>query len=149
MFLSLIIPGPDYPGKNLSVYMQPIVEDLNHSWHHGTLTYDRASKTNFYMKVWLQYTMHDMPGEFTDEMWPYDELPQPSEMDALLKEGAPGINKNFVSWFMEKALMISLSTGTPPPAQVPMAGELPIMPSRATFAMAYYGSTPVSSLPNR
>ena len=62
MFLSLIIPGPDYPGKNLSVYMQPIVEDLNHSWHHGTLTYDRASKTNFYMKVWLQYTMHDMPG---------------------------------------------------------------------------------------
>ncbi|KAK1653185.1 hypothetical protein QYE76_070990 [Lolium multiflorum] len=62
MFLSLIIPGPHYPGKNLSVYMQPIVEDLNHSWHHGTLTYDRASKTNFCMRVWLQYTMHDMPG---------------------------------------------------------------------------------------
>ena len=38
MFLSLIIPGPDYPGKNLSVYMQPIMDDLNHSWHHGTLT---------------------------------------------------------------------------------------------------------------
>jgi hypothetical protein len=53
MFLSLIIPGPDYPSKNLSVYMQPIVDDLNHSWHHGMLTYDRASKTNFYMKVWL------------------------------------------------------------------------------------------------
>ena len=62
MFLSLIIPGPNYPGKNLSVYMQPIVDDLNHSWHHGKLTYDRASKTNFYMQVWLQYTMHDMPG---------------------------------------------------------------------------------------
>ena len=53
MFLSLIIPGPDYPGKNLSVYMQPIVDDLNHSWHHGTLTYDRASRTNFYMHIWL------------------------------------------------------------------------------------------------
>ena len=25
MILSLIIPGPDYPGKNLSVYLQPIV----------------------------------------------------------------------------------------------------------------------------
>ena len=37
-------------------------------------------------------------------MWPYDELPKPSEMDALLKEGAPGINKNFVSWFMEKVI---------------------------------------------
>jgi hypothetical protein len=37
-------------------------------------------------------------------MWPYDELPGPSEMDTLLKEGAPGINKNFVSWFMEKVI---------------------------------------------
>ena len=53
MFLSLIIPGPDYPGKNLSVYLQPIVDNLNHSWHHGKLTYDQASKTNFYMQVWL------------------------------------------------------------------------------------------------
>ena len=76
MFLSLIIPGPDYPGKNLSVYLQPIVDDLNHSWIHGTLTYDRASKTNFFMKVWLQYTMHDMPGYAltcgwcTDGKWP-------------------------------------------------------------------------------
>ena len=51
IFLSLIIPGPEYPGKNLSVYMQPLVDDLNHSWHHGTLTYDRASKKNFFMKV--------------------------------------------------------------------------------------------------
>ncbi|KAK1604158.1 hypothetical protein QYE76_027831 [Lolium multiflorum] len=40
--------------------------------------------------------------EFTDEMWPYDELPETSEMDTLLKDGAPGINKNFVTWFMEK-----------------------------------------------
>ncbi|XP_071676781.1 uncharacterized protein [Lolium perenne] len=41
------------------------------------------------------------------------------------------------------ALMTSLSSGTPPPAQVPMARDMPIMPSRATFAMTYYGSTPV------
>ena len=62
IFLTLIIPGPDYPGKNLSVYLQPLVDDLNHSWHHPTLTYDRASRTNFFMKVWYQYSMHDMPG---------------------------------------------------------------------------------------
>jgi hypothetical protein len=62
IFLSLIIPGPDYPGKNLSVYMQPLVDDLHQSWIHGTLTYDRASKKNFLMKVWFQYSMHDLPG---------------------------------------------------------------------------------------
>src|SRR3954468_20207322 len=55
IFLTLIIPGPDYPGKNLSAYMQPLVDDLNHSWHYPTLTYDRASRTNFFMKVWYQY----------------------------------------------------------------------------------------------
>jgi hypothetical protein len=62
IFLSLIIPGPKYPRKNLSVFMQPLVNDLHHSWHHGTLTYDRASKRNFVMKVWYQYSMHDLPG---------------------------------------------------------------------------------------
>ena len=62
MFLSLIIPGPEYPGKNLSVYMQPLVDDLHHSWHNGTWTYDRASKKNFLMKIWFHYSMHDLPG---------------------------------------------------------------------------------------
>jgi hypothetical protein len=30
IFLTLIIPGLDYPGKNLSVYMQPLIDDLHH-----------------------------------------------------------------------------------------------------------------------
>ncbi|KAK1630677.1 hypothetical protein QYE76_004992 [Lolium multiflorum] len=47
-------------------------------------------------------------------------------------------------------MMISMSTGTPPPARVTVAGDMPIMPSKAAFAATYYGSTPeVSSLPNR
>jgi hypothetical protein len=29
IFLSLIIPGPEYPGKNLSVFMQPLVDTCN------------------------------------------------------------------------------------------------------------------------
>jgi hypothetical protein len=62
IFLTLVIPGPDYPGKNLSVYMQPLIDDLHHSWVNGTWTYDRASKKNFFMKVWFQYSMHDLPG---------------------------------------------------------------------------------------
>ncbi|KAK1669701.1 hypothetical protein QYE76_057860 [Lolium multiflorum] len=39
-------------------------------------------------------------------------------------------------------MMISMSTGTPPPARVTVAGDMPIMPSRAAFAATYYGSTP-------
>nr|XP_051187557.1 dirigent protein 25-like [Lolium perenne]XP_051187558.1 dirigent protein 25-like [Lolium perenne] len=39
-------------------------------------------------------------------------------------------------------MMISMSTGTPPPARVTVAGDMPIMPSRAAFGATYYGSTP-------
>jgi hypothetical protein len=32
MFLSLIIPGPDHPGKGLNVMMQPLIDDLKKLW---------------------------------------------------------------------------------------------------------------------
>jgi hypothetical protein len=47
MFLSLIIPGHEYPGKNLSVFMQPLVDDLHHSWYFPRLTYDRHLQKKF------------------------------------------------------------------------------------------------------
>ncbi|KAG8082401.1 hypothetical protein GUJ93_ZPchr0014g46908 [Zizania palustris] len=61
IFLSLIIPGPEYPGKNMSVYMEPLMDDLVHAWEDGVLTYDRCTKTNFRMHVWYMYSLHDLP----------------------------------------------------------------------------------------
>ena len=59
IFLSLIIPG--YPGDNMSVYMEPLIDDLLRAWEDGVQTYDRATKTNFKMHVWYMYSLHDMP----------------------------------------------------------------------------------------
>jgi hypothetical protein len=39
-----------------------------------------------------------------DEQWFGTTDPSPAELDTLLKEGAPGIKKNFVTWFMEKVI---------------------------------------------
>ena len=61
MFLSLIIPGPHYPGKNMSVYMQPLMDELKEAWITGFRTYDRATRNHFDMFVWYQYSMHDLP----------------------------------------------------------------------------------------
>lgn len=61
MFLSLIIPGPNYPGKDISVFMEPLVDELIHAWQQGVLTYDRATKTNFIMRVSFLYSIHDLP----------------------------------------------------------------------------------------
>ena len=59
IFLSLIIPG--HPGNNMSVYMEPLIDDLLRAWEEGVWTYDQATKTNFRMYVWYHYSLHDMP----------------------------------------------------------------------------------------
>jgi hypothetical protein len=57
VFLSLIIP--EHPGNNMGVFMEPLFDELVHAWDHGVWTYDRATKTNFTMHVWYQYSLHD------------------------------------------------------------------------------------------
>jgi hypothetical protein len=42
------------------VYMEPLIDELVHAWEEGVWTYDRATKTNFRMHVWYQYSMHDL-----------------------------------------------------------------------------------------
>jgi hypothetical protein len=59
IFMSLIIPG--HPGNKMGVYMEPLIDELLCAWEKGVWTYDRATKTNFKMHVWYQYSMHDLP----------------------------------------------------------------------------------------
>ena len=40
IFLTLIIPGPNYPGENMNVYMQPLKDELQEAWDNGFKTYD-------------------------------------------------------------------------------------------------------------
>ena len=39
--------------------MEPIYDELISAWNEGVWTYDRATKKNFKMYVWYQYSMHD------------------------------------------------------------------------------------------
>src|SRR3954468_13091068 len=57
IFLTLIIPGPKYPGKNMDMYMQPLKEELQQAWDEGFKTSDAASKKNFKMHDVYQYSM--------------------------------------------------------------------------------------------
>ena len=45
----------------MGVYMEPLIDELVRAWEEGVWTYDRATKTNFKMHVWYQYSMHDFP----------------------------------------------------------------------------------------
>ena len=44
----------------MSVYMEPLIDDLVRAWEEGVWTYDRATKINFKMHVWYLYSLHDL-----------------------------------------------------------------------------------------
>jgi len=43
MILSMIIPGPSSPGKDIDVYLQPLIAELKELWETGMETYDADS----------------------------------------------------------------------------------------------------------
>ena len=49
IFMSLIIP--EHLGNKMSVYMEPLIDDLVKARKEGVWTYDRLTKTNFKMYV--------------------------------------------------------------------------------------------------
>ncbi|CAN6568406.1 unnamed protein product [Malus baccata var. baccata] len=61
LLLSLLIPGPRSPGKEIDVYMRPLIDELNELWDVGTPTYDAYSNQNFTMKAAVLWTISDFP----------------------------------------------------------------------------------------
>ncbi|XP_037451250.1 uncharacterized protein LOC119321825 isoform X3 [Triticum dicoccoides] len=60
IFLSLVIPGPEHPGKKLSALMQPLADELMQLWD-GVETWDAYHKVNFPMKAAFLWSVHDFP----------------------------------------------------------------------------------------
>ncbi|XP_010436656.1 PREDICTED: uncharacterized protein LOC104720449 [Camelina sativa] len=60
IMLSLLIPGPHKPGNSIDVDLEPLIEDLNHLWSKGEITYDAFSKTTFMLRAMLIWTISDL-----------------------------------------------------------------------------------------
>ncbi|XP_022158896.1 uncharacterized protein LOC111025354 [Momordica charantia] len=60
-FMSLLIPGPKSPGKDIDVYLQPLIEELKELWTNGVRTYDCFSGEYFKMHAALLWTINDFP----------------------------------------------------------------------------------------
>ena len=61
LILSLLIPGPKSPGKDIDVYLQPLVEELKHLWEQGVHTRDAVTGDNFLMRAAVMWTINDYP----------------------------------------------------------------------------------------
>ncbi|KAI9170227.1 hypothetical protein LWI28_024742 [Acer negundo] len=59
--MSLLIPGPQSPGKDIDIFLQPLVDELKELWHAGVETYDVSSRQNFQLHAVVLWTINDFP----------------------------------------------------------------------------------------
>jgi len=69
MFLSIVIPGPSSPGRNIDVCLQPLIDELTKLWSSGALIYDISRKQNFIMRATLMWTINDFPAYGMVSRW--------------------------------------------------------------------------------
>jgi hypothetical protein len=62
LLLTLIIPGPSYPGKNFHVFMEPVYEELAELFEVGTFTYDASQDEMLQLYAVVLWTVSDYPG---------------------------------------------------------------------------------------
>ncbi|KAL3839069.1 hypothetical protein ACJIZ3_023660 [Penstemon smallii] len=60
LMLSLLIPGPRSPGKDIDVYLRPLIEELKELWV-GVITRDVESGECFRLHAAILWTIHDLP----------------------------------------------------------------------------------------
>ena len=59
--MTLLIPGSNAPGKEIDVYMRPLIDELNELWENGVLTYDASTQQTFRMHAAVMWTINDFP----------------------------------------------------------------------------------------
>ncbi|XP_071705362.1 uncharacterized protein [Rutidosis leptorrhynchoides] len=69
LMLTMLIPGPKSPGKDIDVYLRPLVDELKILWSEGVVTHDSVTNTYFQMKAMLIWTINDYPARSSLSGW--------------------------------------------------------------------------------
>ena len=59
--LSLLIPSPYAPRRDIDVYLRPLVEELKDLWQEGVETFDVSTGENFCLHACVLWTINDSP----------------------------------------------------------------------------------------
>ena len=59
IMLTLLIPKPKYPGNDIDMYLQPLIEDLHELWNNGLAISDTLTKSVFNLRAILIWTIND------------------------------------------------------------------------------------------
>ncbi|PHT43011.1 26S protease regulatory subunit 7 [Capsicum baccatum] len=61
MMMSLLILGPQVPGKDIDIYLHPLVDELKELWSNGVETFDTSTEKSFKMHAAVLWTISDFP----------------------------------------------------------------------------------------
>ncbi|KAD5318213.1 hypothetical protein E3N88_18159 [Mikania micrantha] len=67
--LTLLIPGPKSPDKDIDVFLRPLVDELKILWIDGVQMRDASTKTVFTMRAALLWTINDYPAHSSLSGW--------------------------------------------------------------------------------
>nr|GEX90514.1 hypothetical protein [Tanacetum cinerariifolium] len=68
--LTLLIPGLKSPGKDIDVYLRPLIDDLNDLWAKpGVETIDVATGQKFNLRAMVLWTINDFPAQSSLSGW--------------------------------------------------------------------------------
>nr|GEW06006.1 hypothetical protein [Tanacetum cinerariifolium] len=68
--LMLLIPGPKYSGKDIDVYLRPLIDDLKDLWAKPCVeTIDVATGLKFNMRAMVLWTINDFPARSSLSGW--------------------------------------------------------------------------------
>ncbi|KAK3230397.1 hypothetical protein Dsin_002278 [Dipteronia sinensis] len=59
--MSLLEPCPHAPGKDIDVYLQPLIDELKELWNDGVDTYDVSIGQSFRLNACILWTINDFP----------------------------------------------------------------------------------------
>ncbi|GJY92940.1 hypothetical protein Tco_0508722 [Tanacetum coccineum] len=70
LMLTLLILGPKSPGKDIDVYLRPLIDDLKDLWAlKGVETIDVATGQKFNMRAMVLWTINDFPARSSLSGW--------------------------------------------------------------------------------
>ena len=67
--LTLLIPDPNALGKDIDVFLKPLVDELKELWNKGLVMRDAATRMSFRMRVVLLMTVNYFPARSSLSSW--------------------------------------------------------------------------------
>ena len=62
--LSILIQGPQQPGNDIDVFLEPLMEDMATLWNEGVWMWDEFKREYFQLHAMIFVTINDYPALF-------------------------------------------------------------------------------------